>query len=297
MPANPATSKGNSFYLGSTDQRGAVKADSVSIGAYQWVRPTGISIFPQQITLCPGDSAGMVVTVSPALVSESGYTLTSLYDSVAHVNGSEIHAGSLGFNEIVVRTVDGGLKDTCSVVVIGPCQASVANETVLPGQNRCYSATQTITVAGNNTTFTVLNGGSATLVAGQKISLLPGTTVASGGYLWAYISPGGPFCVTPSFPTVLKDQMEPQQPMVSEKSTIRIYPNPTPDKFTIELSGEPEKASVILKIINMMGSQIGESTIQSGRLHEFSLIGQRPGVYLIKVMQNNEIIMFKVIKQ
>jgi hypothetical protein len=43
VPSNPARSNGNLLYLGTTDQRGALRIDSVSIGAYQYDFPnTGI---------------------------------------------------------------------------------------------------------------------------------------------------------------------------------------------------------------------------------------------------------------
>jgi hypothetical protein len=295
VPANPAKSSGNSEYLGSTDQRGAMRVDSVSIGAYQWVRPTGISISPQQITLCPGDSTGLVVTILPALVSEGGYTLTSLYDTVAQVIGSKIHAISPGTNDIIVQTMDGGLKDTCSVAVVGPCQALVTNQTVLPGQNKCYSATQTIVVAGNSATFTVLNGGSATLIAGQKISFLPGTTVESGGYLWGYISPDGPFC-----------QASQPGKAITEANTgmtgigltsFRVYPNPTAGQFVIAFAKKTLSENVTVEIYGMYGEKVLSKIISAEQENVFSLSNQPAGVYFIRVMMGTEYETAKIIRQ
>jgi hypothetical protein len=42
LPNNPAKSNGNPLYLNSLDQRGTIRSESVSIGAYQWVKTTGI---------------------------------------------------------------------------------------------------------------------------------------------------------------------------------------------------------------------------------------------------------------
>lgn len=42
IPDNPAKENGNPLYLGTMDQRGVVRSDKVSIGAYQWVKTTGI---------------------------------------------------------------------------------------------------------------------------------------------------------------------------------------------------------------------------------------------------------------
>jgi hypothetical protein len=42
LPDNLAIGNGNPLYLGTMDQRGVVRSDKVSIGAYQWVKSTGI---------------------------------------------------------------------------------------------------------------------------------------------------------------------------------------------------------------------------------------------------------------
>jgi hypothetical protein len=59
LPDNPAISNGNPLYLGTNDQRGVVRSDKVSIGAYQWVKPAGmgtteiggsVKVFPNPVT-------------------------------------------------------------------------------------------------------------------------------------------------------------------------------------------------------------------------------------------------------
>lgn len=62
---------------------------------------------------------------------------------------------------------------------------------IVNGETACYGAYQTITLAGGSSTFQVQSGGNTTLIAGQKVSMLPGTTVQSGGHLWAYITTSG----------------------------------------------------------------------------------------------------------
>ncbi len=85
-------------------------------------------------------------------------------------------------------------------VVVGmiPSNLTIQGVTIPNGVSNCYNAYQTITIAGNGTTFTVQNGGTATIIAGQKINLLPGTTVLSGGNMHAYITMNGQYCTTPS---------------------------------------------------------------------------------------------------
>jgi hypothetical protein len=72
---------------------------------------------------------------------------------------------------------------------------TVENVLVGSGQIQCYDATNTITVAGNGTTFFVENGGTVYFTAGLKISYLPGTSVVSGGRMTGKITPTGPWCM------------------------------------------------------------------------------------------------------
>ena len=170
--------------------------------------------------------------------------------------------------------------------------------TVSSGQNNCYNALQTITVAGNGTSFLIQNGGNATMIAGQRISLLPGTTVQSNGHLKAYITTTNSYCS--SLPAYMTNSMGNEENRIQIKngfSNFSIYPNPTSNNFTLELSREPQGSVTIVKIYNMMGTQILEKSLESGKIHEFSLSNQTPGVYLIKIVQNNEVGFGKIIRQ
>ncbi len=65
---------------------------------------------------------------------------------------------------------------------------------IASGQSECFDALQTITTAGGGTNFTVQNGGNVTLIAGQKILMLPGTIMQSGSYIMAKITTSGQYC-------------------------------------------------------------------------------------------------------
>ncbi len=144
ISGNLAKSYGNPLYLDSTDQRGAVRTDSVSIGAYQWVKATGVAISPKPITICKGDSIDILVSVLPPFVSDDSYTLLSNNNSIATVVNSKIHAISAGNTDIIVQTEDGGFKDTCKVNVIAP-----------PASAGTISGTITVCQGQNSVTYTV----------------------------------------------------------------------------------------------------------------------------------------------
>jgi hypothetical protein len=75
-----------------------------------------------------------------------------------------------------------------------PTNRTLQNITVTNGQTVCYDATQTITTAGGGTTFIVQSGGDATLIAGQNILMLPGTSLRSGSSVMAKITTIGAYC-------------------------------------------------------------------------------------------------------
>jgi hypothetical protein len=84
-----------------------------------------------------------------------------------------------------------------------PINTTIQNITIANGHDTCFNALQTITVAGGGTTFIVQDGGSTTMIAGQKINFLPGSKVNPGGYLHGYITQDGSWCNTPAMPGLM----------------------------------------------------------------------------------------------
>lgn len=171
----------------------------------------------------------------------------------------------------------------------------IKNDTVFSDQTECYDASQTITTAGNGTVFIVKSGGSTTMVAGENIIYLPSTTVQSGGYLRGYIAPDGPWCNTPALPGAATAQEE--TPGRSEKSSFKIYPNPTTGNFILELTGEKPASNVTMDIYGMRGDKILSALLTGQHRHEFSLSGRPAGVYFIRVVSGDKSETVKVIKQ
>ena len=178
-------------------------------------------------------------------------------------------------------------------------QAFVANDTITNGKSVCFDALQTITVAGNGTTFKVNNGGSATLIAGEKIRVLPGASVAAGGYLNGYISPGGPWCQMPAMPAVISSSFktaEDDDPGVIRKNGFRVYPNPTDGSFTVELLSDPGETPVAIRCYDLTGSLILEKEIVVGRKLGMTLTGWESGIYVVRVTGNGFTGYKKIIK-
>jgi len=160
-----------------------------------------------------------------------------------------------------------------------PVNLNLNNMTVTGTE--CFSASQTISVAGNNTTFLVPNGGSATIVAGQNILFYPGTLVEPGGYLSGYIVPGGPYCPGPTKGTIISGNK--MTTVVPERKFFRIYPNPTTGEFTVALNGYVPSERTSVEIYDMKGEKTLSNEIMNEMKHIFSLSGKPAGLYLIRV--------------
>ncbi len=162
-----------------------------------------------------------------------------------------------------------------------PATRTLQNITVPGEQINCYNASQLITVAGSGTTFLVENSGSVTMIAGQNILYLPGTTVQSGGYMWGYIAPNGPYCANPSMPAVIAGKSE--LPVIVENSSFEVYPNPTNGKFILELKMENLLETINVTIYGIQGEKMHSIKLIGERKHEFSLADRPDGVYLIRL--------------
>jgi hypothetical protein len=160
---------------------------------------------------------------------------------------------------------------------------------------QCFDATQTIMVAGNNTTFSVVPGGSATLIAGENILLYPGTTVSEGGYLHGYIAPGGPYCTGPTKPFIAAGTRE--NTIHSERTFFRVYPNPTTGKFTLTLDGYVPGEKVEVGVYNIKGEKIISAGLQDEVTREFTMSGMPVGLYLIRVITDTRVGSARIVKQ
>ena len=80
-----------------------------------------------------------------------------------------------------------------------------------------------------------------------------------------------------------------------ETMEVSLYPNPTNDKFFVELKGDTnEKAEATLTHIS--GAVLEKRILKDSR-ELFDLSGLAPGIYLLKLTVDNEIHVWKVIKK
>jgi hypothetical protein len=172
-----------------------------------------------------------------------------------------------------------------------PVNLSLNNITV--NDTRCYNATKTITVAGSESYFVVESTGNVTLIAGEKILILAGTAVLPGGYLHGYISTV--YCGTRE-PAMVGSPMDIPDIRATASGFIRLYPNPTSDKFTLETHSAGMTSPQTVSIYTMLGDIILQENFSGNISKEFSLEGKPAGIYIIRVSGGENTRVIKVLK-
>jgi hypothetical protein len=174
-----------------------------------------------------------------------------------------------------------------------PATTTLQDMTIV--DSHCFDATQTITVAGNGHSFIVASGGYATMIAGQNILYLPGTSVLPGGYMNGYIAPEGPFCQAPKMVTVTAGKND--MAITSGNSSWKLYPNPTSGEFALELNGDVPSETIYACVYNMKGEKIISTGFINERKREFSLAGRPAGLYLVRIVSGGMSGTLRVVKQ
>ncbi|MDP3013780.1 MAG: T9SS type A sorting domain-containing protein, partial [Candidatus Subteraquimicrobiales bacterium] len=187
------------------------------------------------------------------------------------------------------------------VYVAVPTTLILQNTTVWPSETQCFNATQTVTLAGNGNYFTVKNNGFAEIIAGQNILLKYGTLVEPGGHLLARISTNGLYCNNPeSLLTAFEEKEIPVPPTFeadARASFFKVYPNPTTGDFTLELKEFEEFSAITVEIYGLKGERINSAKLPAEKLYNLSLADRQPGIYMIRVMKNNETGVMKILKK
>jgi hypothetical protein len=143
----------------------------------------------------------------------------------------------------------------------------------------------------------VNSGASATMIAGQKIIYMPGTSALAGCYMHGYISTTGQFC--PRRPVMTGTWPDPENTFTgaSADEALRAYPNPTTGSILFELTNQREVSSATVDVYGMMGDKILRREYPPQKMYELSLALYPPGVYLVRVITGNETRIVKVVKQ
>jgi hypothetical protein len=181
-----------------------------------------------------------------------------------------------------------------------PQNIEVQNITISNGETECYDATDTIAVAGSGTTVTIVSGGEAIFIAGEKITFNSGFHSRSGSHTLAYITETGDYCSQQQSMVAVgtEDSGDEESSFIIENIDdnaleVKIYPNPTDGKFTIDFMGKETVAEV--HIFNYQGNKVLSSLINGETKMEISAEYFPSGVYVIAIITEKKVIKKRLI--
>jgi uncharacterized protein YjdB len=178
------------------------------------------------------------------------------------------------------------LQATSNQVVMNvtglPANLALTGSVVAPQVN-CFNATSVITVAVAGSTFHVQSGASATLIAGQKISMLPGTRVFIGGYLHGYIALNGTYCNTPNAPVSSGEELTISPSLDSHGPELSLFPNPAGSEVNILAITGVADEMLKMEMVDIRGRLVRKNTMLSGTAQTVDLSDLSAGLYLIRV--------------
>jgi hypothetical protein len=79
-----------------------------------------------------------------------------------------------------------------------------------------------------------------------------------------------------------------------EISTIRVYPNPTNGSFSIQLENKQEG---MLQIYDLQGQVVWSERIASSNVQVVDLSNEQNGIYIVKLITQEEVITQRLVKQ
>jgi hypothetical protein len=302
-----------------TDYSGTVRTSPPDVGAFEFVLPiaaiatldtTGVGMDTATLN---GEinSAGEIVNLSFEYGETVAYgnTIAAVPSPIRSLTATSFSAGLTGLQPGKLYHYRAkGVSTTSAETVYGedktfvtlsdvPVNTTLENVTVVTGADTCFNASNTITVAGGGTTFVVQNGGSATMIAGEKILYLPGTMVESGEYMLGHITLTNEYCVTLPAAPMVAASVTGNDPLVAEKSSFRVYPNPTTGSFTIELIGNTLPVEANIEVYGFRGNSVMKTSLSGTSKQVISLEGQPAGLYFIRIVSEGTPETGKLIKQ
>ncbi|MBI4930950.1 MAG: T9SS type A sorting domain-containing protein [Bacteroidetes bacterium] len=215
-------------------------------------------------------------------------------------------------NVINVTRFDDGLECKCEI----PQNSSVSCVPINSGS--FFFPWKFRAVHNVDMSCAIHNNRNVTLIAGDKVSLLPGFRSGTGGntHFRAYLDPCN--IIQPPDPaknadsTIITDTLiesQTTQTAINQNTELNreiqnqdmiIYPNPNNGSFTIKLTdeGELQNINYTIEIYNTLGEKVTQSVIPSGVRNLTIDLSERPkGIYFIKATSRENVFTEKVIVQ
>jgi hypothetical protein len=163
---------------------------------------------------------------------------------------------------------------------------------ISPNQSLCFNATQTITISN----FTVeAPGGDAEFIAGQKVTMLPGTVVQHSAHMLARIALNNEFCQPQNKLAAASVSGSRNPEPSSGDNQFKIFPNPSSGKFTLRIDQVAETESVTLYLYNIKGELLLSTTFTGKKEQEFNLTDFPDGLYVARIITGSKTKVIKLI--
>jgi hypothetical protein len=192
-----------------------------------------------------------------------------------------------------------GLQHTWQISEEPPLTLEISDLVISANETFCFNALETITIAGDGDYFIVEAYGHADLIAGLSIQLKHGTSVELYGSLHARIS--NIWC-PPQENLLASFESEPipVNPVLEndfKTSFFKVYPNPTTGRFTLELLEPDETSNIHVELYNALGHLVLAKQLPAEKLSFFTIADRQTGIYLIRVLKDQETGTGKIIRQ
>ena len=223
------------------------------------------------------------------------YNRADIYYNYADISKRPQYAPLINLSEIsntnqTLHTINDQLKNPNAI----PLNLTIQNKTLIDGQDTCYNATSTITVAGFGTTVDITSGAAATFVAGEAIVLKPGFHSHLGSTTRAYITTTGDYCSKQQPMVASNDVTNVLTEIIDKENIVNVYPNPTTGMFTIDFLGKKTSADVVL--VNFQGKQIITHKCDNQLKMSIDISHLQAGIYIIIITTGKKGITNKIIK-
>ena len=180
-------------------------------------------------------------------------------------------------------------------------EQSIDGFVVGSNMSHCFDAFNFLSVSG----LVVHEGGDASLIAGQRIRILPGSHFHSGSTVRAYITTTFEFCEQPlsMMAAVIEEPLieKVQEHDLTKESfknafSIRAFPNPTKGQVTIDIH-DSGRSMFKIEIFNIHGERVLLAESPQSSRQEIDLTAFSPGIYFARLFMDEGIGVVRILKQ
>ncbi len=181
-----------------------------------------------------------------------------------------------------------------------PENHAVNDTSVINGESACFNAKNNLSVGNPVLPVILQEGSNSSFIAGHSITFLPGFHAQAGSEVQAYITTDNEYCGMPQGGAGQVAAPEKslsagtfiQKEKKTSNNSIKIYPNPSSGRFTVELPGFTGPTE--LSMFNALGSLILKQNFNKKGTLTVDMQTLNKGLYFLRIQNHEDIISKKV---